>query len=137
MQIRGRLLALRFRRVYLFGGRQTIIGSPLFSDLATKRRAAGYSQMNQITIEVWDATGNKKQLVTLPGDSQIERVVAVLVDKMNLPRHSPDGQLMSYNSTTRPAADSFWKTLRSKRPTSKTATSSGFNPRSPPEPAST
>jgi hypothetical protein len=52
--------------------------------------------MSQITIEVWDATGNKKQLVTLPGDSQIERVVAVLVDKMNLPRHSPDGQLMSY-----------------------------------------
>ena len=52
--------------------------------------------MNQITIEVWDATGNKKQLVTLPSDSPIDRVVAVLVEKMNLPRHSPDGQLMSY-----------------------------------------
>lgn len=49
-----------------------------------------------ITIEVWDATGNKKQLVELPGDAPVNRVIAVLVEKMNLPRHSPDGQLMSY-----------------------------------------
>jgi hypothetical protein len=52
--------------------------------------------MNTITIEVWDATGNKKQLVELPGDAPVNRVIAVLVDRMNLPRHSPDGQLMSY-----------------------------------------
>ena len=52
--------------------------------------------MADITIEVWDATGNKKQTVELPPDAEIIRVVAVLVDKMNLPRHSPDGQLMSY-----------------------------------------
>jgi hypothetical protein len=52
--------------------------------------------MNTITIEVWDATGNKKQLVELPADAPVNRVIAVLVEKMNLPRHSPDGQLMSY-----------------------------------------
>src|SRR5437870_9499431 len=52
--------------------------------------------MNTITIEVWDATGNKKQLVELPADAPVNRVIAVLVDRMNLPRHSPDGQLMSY-----------------------------------------
>jgi hypothetical protein len=52
--------------------------------------------MNTITIEVWDATGNKKQLVELPADAPVNRVIAVLVDKMNLPRQSPDGQLMSY-----------------------------------------
>jgi hypothetical protein len=52
--------------------------------------------MNTITIEVWDATGNKKQLVELPVDAAVNRVIAVLVDKMNLPRNSPDGQLMSY-----------------------------------------
>ena len=52
--------------------------------------------MNNITIEVWDATGNKKQLVELPRDAPVNRVIAILVDKMNLPRHSPDGQLMSY-----------------------------------------
>jgi uncharacterized ubiquitin-like protein YukD len=52
--------------------------------------------MSNITIEVWDATGNKKQLVELPADAPVNRVIAVLVDRMNLPRHSPDGQLMSY-----------------------------------------
>jgi hypothetical protein len=52
--------------------------------------------MSTITIEVWDTTGNKKQLVELPADATVDRVVAVLVDRMNLPRHSPDNQLMSY-----------------------------------------
>ena len=52
--------------------------------------------MNTLTIEVWDATGNKKQLVELPADAPVNRVIAVLVDRMNLPRYSPDGQLMSY-----------------------------------------
>jgi hypothetical protein len=52
--------------------------------------------MNAITIEVWDATGNKKQLVELPHDAPVNRVIAVLVEKMNLPRQSPDGQIMSY-----------------------------------------
>ena len=52
--------------------------------------------MYTITIEVWDATGNKKQLVELPADAPVNRVVAVLIERMKLPRHSPDGQLMSY-----------------------------------------
>jgi len=52
--------------------------------------------MDTITIEVWDATGNKKQTVEVPWQAETRRVIAVLVDKMNLPRHSPDGQLMSY-----------------------------------------
>ena len=52
--------------------------------------------MSDITIEVWDATGNKRQSVELPVDAPVNRVIAVLVDRMNLPRHSPDGQLMSY-----------------------------------------
>jgi hypothetical protein len=58
--------------------------------------------MADITIEVWDATGNKKQLVQLPGDAAVNRVIAVLVRKMNLPQHSPDGQLMSYKFQHRP-----------------------------------
>ncbi len=52
--------------------------------------------MSNIQIEVWDATGNKRQTVEVPADAEVNRVIAVLVDKMNLPRHSPDGQLMSY-----------------------------------------
>src|SRR5947209_18136155 len=52
--------------------------------------------MSTITIEVWDATGNKKQLVEVPADAPVNRVIAVLVERMNLPRQSPDGQMMSY-----------------------------------------
>ena len=52
--------------------------------------------MSELTIEVWDATGNKRQTVEVPAQAPVNRVIAVLVDKMNLPRHSPDGQLMSY-----------------------------------------
>jgi hypothetical protein len=52
--------------------------------------------MGNISIEVWDATGNKRQLVEVPSDAEINRLIAVLIDRMNLPRHSPDGQLMSY-----------------------------------------
>ncbi len=52
--------------------------------------------MSEIKIEVWDATGNKRQLVEVPSDAEINRLIAVLIDRMNLPRHSPDGQAMSY-----------------------------------------
>lgn len=52
--------------------------------------------MSDMTIEVWDATGNKRQTVEVPANAAVNRVIAVLVDRMNLPRHSPDGQLMSY-----------------------------------------
>ncbi|NQV28512.1 MAG: EsaB/YukD family protein [Rhodopirellula sp.] len=52
--------------------------------------------MPDIMIEVWDATGNKRQQVEVPAESEVNRVIAVLVDRMTLPRHSPDGQMMSY-----------------------------------------
>lgn len=52
--------------------------------------------MSAMTIEVWDATGNKKQVVEVPADAAVNRLIAVLVDKLNLPRNSPDGQMMSY-----------------------------------------
>jgi hypothetical protein len=52
--------------------------------------------MSDITIEVWDATGNKRQLVEVPSDAPVNRLIAVLIDRMSLPRNSPDGQMMSY-----------------------------------------
>lgn len=52
--------------------------------------------MAMLTVEIWDPTGNKKHAVELPDDAPVIRVVAVLVDRMSLPRTSPDGQLMSY-----------------------------------------
>ena len=52
--------------------------------------------MSDIKIEVWDATGNKRQLIEVPADAEVNRLIAVLIDRMSLPRNSPDGQLMSY-----------------------------------------
>lgn len=52
--------------------------------------------MTALSIEVWDATGNKQVQVDVPGDVTVDRVLLVLIDKLRLPRHSPDGQLMSY-----------------------------------------
>src|SRR3990170_7995135 len=52
--------------------------------------------MRDIKIEVWDATGNKRQLVEVPADAEVNRLIAVLIERLNLPRHSPDGQMMSY-----------------------------------------
>ena len=50
----------------------------------------------EISIEVWDATGNKRVQVEVPSDVSVERILMVLADKLHLPKHSPDGQLMSY-----------------------------------------
>ena len=52
--------------------------------------------MGSVQVEVWDATGNKRQLAELPDDAPVNRVLAVLVERMGLPRNSPDGQLLSY-----------------------------------------
>jgi uncharacterized ubiquitin-like protein YukD len=52
--------------------------------------------MGMITVQVWDATGSKRQDVELPDDAPVNRVLVVLIEKMKLPRQSPDGQLMSY-----------------------------------------
>src|SRR3989304_6552044 len=52
--------------------------------------------MPDIKIEVSDRTGNKRQLVEVPNDAEVNRLVAVLIERLSLPRHSPDGQMMSY-----------------------------------------
>lgn len=52
--------------------------------------------MGMITVEIWDATGSRKEMVEVPDDAPVNRILVVLVEKMGLPRTSPDGQLMSY-----------------------------------------
>lgn len=52
--------------------------------------------MSVVRIEVWDATGNMKQVVELPSDAEVGRTIAVLIERLELPQFSPDGQLMSY-----------------------------------------
>ena len=41
--------------------------------------------MGMINVEVWDATGNKKTVVEVPDDAPANRILVVLVEKMNLP----------------------------------------------------
>jgi len=52
--------------------------------------------MGSLNVEVWDATGNKRVSAEVPDDVTVDRILMVLADKLHLPRHSPDGQLMSY-----------------------------------------
>ena len=52
--------------------------------------------MATMTVQVWDATGNKRQDVEIPSDAPINRVVAVLLDRMKMPQFAPDGQPLSY-----------------------------------------
>lgn len=52
--------------------------------------------MGDVILEVWDATGNKRVTAEVPDDVPVERVLIVLADRLKLPKHSPDGQLMSY-----------------------------------------
>lgn len=52
--------------------------------------------MSDIDLEVWDATGNKRLSVQVPDDVTVERILLVLAEKLHLPKHAPDGQLMSY-----------------------------------------
>jgi len=52
--------------------------------------------MGMLNVQVWDATGNKRREVEMPDDAPVNRILAVLLEKMNFPRHGPDGQLLSY-----------------------------------------
>ena len=52
--------------------------------------------MALLTVQVWDATGNKRQEVEMPDDAPVNRLIAVLLQKMNFPQYAPDGQPLSY-----------------------------------------
>lgn len=52
--------------------------------------------MGMLTVEVWDSTGNKRQTAELPDDAPVNRIMAVLIERLSLPKNSPDGQPMSY-----------------------------------------
>ena len=52
--------------------------------------------MGRITVTILDATGNKEQQATLPDDAPVRRIIAKLVQMMNLPMTGPDGQPMNY-----------------------------------------
>lgn len=52
--------------------------------------------MPSINVTVFDSTENKRVPVELPDDAPANKLIAVLVDKMKLPKTGPDGAPLSY-----------------------------------------
>ena len=63
--------------------------------------------MAMVSVQVWDATGNKRQEVEMPDDAPVNRIIAVLLQKMNFPQHAPDGQPLSYKLHHRASGKQF------------------------------
>jgi uncharacterized ubiquitin-like protein YukD len=52
--------------------------------------------MPMLQTRIWDITGTRCQTVEAPDDVPIGRLVVILVERMQLPLNSPDGQTMVY-----------------------------------------
>lgn len=52
--------------------------------------------MATVEVKILDVSGNRSRKAELPEDVPVNRIVVLLVEKMNLPLNSPDGQIMSY-----------------------------------------
>jgi uncharacterized ubiquitin-like protein YukD len=52
--------------------------------------------MPSIEVTVYDSTENKRVPVELPDDAPANKLIAVLVEKLKLPRNGPDGAPLSY-----------------------------------------
>ena len=52
--------------------------------------------MPSIRVKVMDVSGSRSREVEAPDDVAVNRIIALLVEKMSLPLNSPDGQIMSY-----------------------------------------
>ncbi len=52
--------------------------------------------MGHIGVRVLDVSGSRSCDVEAPDDIPINRILVLLVERMNLPLNSPDGQIMSY-----------------------------------------
>ena len=52
--------------------------------------------MNMCRIRLLDVSGSRSCEVEAPTDVPINRILVLLIERLNLPLNSPDGQLMSY-----------------------------------------
>lgn len=52
--------------------------------------------MALVQMRVWDITGSRSREVEAPDDVAVARLLVLMVERMNLPLNSPDGQIMSY-----------------------------------------
>ncbi len=52
--------------------------------------------MGTLKVKVTDVSGSRARDVEAPDDVPVQRILVLLVERMNLPLSSPDGQVMSY-----------------------------------------
>ena len=52
--------------------------------------------MGMVKVRISDISGSRVSEVEAPDDVPVNRILVVLIERMNLPLNSPDGQLMSY-----------------------------------------
>jgi uncharacterized ubiquitin-like protein YukD len=52
--------------------------------------------MPSINVTVYDSTENKRVPVELPDDAPANKLIAVLIEKLKLPKSGPDGAPLSY-----------------------------------------
>lgn len=52
--------------------------------------------MANINVTVYDSTENKRVPVELPDDAPVNRIIAVLIERLRLPKNGPDGAPLSY-----------------------------------------
>lgn len=52
--------------------------------------------MSDLRLRVADVSGSRIREVEAPGDVAVSRILVLLIERMNLPLNSPDGQIMSY-----------------------------------------
>jgi hypothetical protein len=52
--------------------------------------------MATLRVRVVDVSGSRATEVEAPDDVPVNRLLVVMIERMNLPLNSPDGQLMSY-----------------------------------------
>lgn len=51
---------------------------------------------SNLNLTITDATGSKSQMASIPGEAQVVRVLARVINAMGLPIHGPDGLPLSY-----------------------------------------
>ena len=52
--------------------------------------------MAMINVTVFDSTENKKVPVELPDDAPVNKLISILIERLNLPKLGPDGAPLSY-----------------------------------------
>jgi uncharacterized ubiquitin-like protein YukD len=52
--------------------------------------------MAMINVTVFDSTENKKVPVELPDDAPVNKLIGILIERLNLPKLGPDGVPLSY-----------------------------------------